>query len=65
MTPTPPEVRLDPATGRLAIKTQLPAARAWFIFDPQGGGHYAPGTRAPDAVEQWLPYTPPEISEEP
>ena len=55
----PPDVRLDPSSGRVAIATVLPEARAWFVFDPNGGGHYAPGTRSPDDVAAWSPYTPP------
>lgn len=58
----PPEVRYDPTTGRVAIRTTRPSAQAWFVFDPQGSGHYAPGTRSPDKADDWPPYeyTPPE-----
>ena len=48
----PPEIRFDPDTGRVAIKTTLEAPRTWFIFGA-GGGHYAPGTRSPSDVTEW------------
>lgn len=61
---TVPEVRWDPVTRRVAIKTTLGGIRDWFVFDPRGGGHYAPGTRSPDDVEDWQPYGLPETGEE-
>lgn len=60
----PPEIRLDPATGRIAVRTELPDPRTWFIYDTHVGGHYAPGTRSPDDVTDWPPYTPPIEAEE-
>lgn len=60
----PPEIRLDWNTGRIAIETELAPAKRWFIFDARlGGGHYAPGTRAPDDVDDWHPYTAPDPPE--
>lgn len=60
----PPEVRYDPETGRVAIKMELEAPRTWFIMGTTSGGHYAPGTRSPDAVAGWPPYVAPEIAED-
>lgn len=64
MIPEPLEVRYDPNTGRIACKTELEASKAWFIFRHGGGGYYAPGTREPDDVTDWLPYTPPVVGDE-
>lgn len=60
----PPEVRFDPSSGRVAIRTALSAPRAWFVFDPNGGGHYADGTRSPDKVTDWPPHSQPETQPE-
>ena len=64
MIPEPTEARYDPETGRIALKTALEPSKAWFIFGISGGGHYAPGTRSPDDVTDWLPYTPPVVGDE-
>lgn len=63
---TATEAREDPGSDRVALKTSLDGPRAWFVFDPKGGGHYAPGTRSPDKVDDWPAYsfTPPEEDQE-
>ena len=58
---TPPEVRFDPASGRVAIKTELSETRAWFIFHPENGGFYTSGTSPQNDVSDWLPYALPSI----
>lgn len=58
----PPEVRFDPETGRVAVRTSMDNPnRTWFVFDPASGGHYALGTRSPDDVSAWLPYIEPAV----
>lgn len=57
----PPEVRFDPATGRVAVRTEMPEPRTWFVFVPAGGGHYATGERAPDLVTDWPVYVAPDL----
>lgn len=37
--------------GLTAIKTSLPASRAWFIFDTANGGYYSDGDR--EGVSEW------------
>lgn len=53
---TPPEIRYDEATGRVAIKTELGGSRDWFIFHPANGGYYTSGDTGPSDVSAWPPY---------
>lgn len=51
-----PEIRYDEESGRVAIKTELPGIRSWFVFHPEFGGHYTPGNTAVAFVEEWPAY---------
>lgn len=49
------EIRWDPSTGAIAIKTGPNiTVGEWFVFHPNNGGHYSTGER--EKVAEWLPY---------
>lgn len=53
MDPYPPgSARKHSTTGAVAIRTALPAPRAWFVFDLEQGGSYA--DEAAVATGDWV-----------
>lgn len=55
------EVRFNPATSAVAVKTTLTAnGMEWFVFHPSQGGHYTSGKK--EQLDVWPALYYPDIA---